>query len=89
MAVKQVDRKKNYQFEFSIDAFHYGNWTRFCNHRCNLFNAAPRAVYIDDIDPRRPLWAFFATRNIKVSSRKTLQLVRGAADGGAPETVAH
>jgi SET domain-containing protein len=59
--------KSAYTTEFTIDAFHYGNWTRFCNHKCNTPNAAPKAVYIDDRDPRRPLWVFFATRDIQAS----------------------
>ncbi len=69
-AIKTSQKKAQYEYEFSIDAFHFGNWTRFCNHRCNLNNAAPHAVYIDDVDPRRPLWVFFATRDIMVSQNQ-------------------
>lgn len=56
-----------YKYEFAVDAFFFGNFTRFCNHRCNLPNAGPRAVYIEDVDPRRPLWVFFALADILVS----------------------
>ena len=64
------DEPGGYKTEFTVDAFYYGNWTRFCNHRCNTSNAAPRPVYIDDIDPRRPLLVFFATKDIQVSQIK-------------------
>ncbi|GAA5909774.1 hypothetical protein JCM8208_005455 [Rhodotorula glutinis] len=49
---------------YSIDAFNVGNWTRFANHVCSGFNAAPRPVYVDDYDVSRPLWVYFALRDI-------------------------
>jgi len=68
---KLDDKHSGHKVEFCIDAFHFGNWTRFCNHKCNTNNAAPRPVYVDEIDPRRPLWVFFATQDIKVSHDQT------------------
>jgi hypothetical protein len=70
--VMMIQNRSKFKFEFSVDAFYYGNWTRFCNHRCYDYNAAPRTVYIDDIDPRRPLWVFFATRDIHPGEEITI-----------------
>jgi hypothetical protein len=41
-------------------------WTRFCNHSCQGFNASVRAVYVDDGNLARPLHVFFAIKDIKV-----------------------
>lgn len=56
--------KKKYTAASVVDAFSYGNWTRFCNHHCNTKNAAPRCVHVDDADPRRPLLVLFAIKDI-------------------------
>uniref|UniRef100_A0A0K3CF27 FGENESH: predicted gene_5.593 protein n=1 Tax=Rhodotorula toruloides TaxID=5286 RepID=A0A0K3CF27_RHOTO len=49
---------------YSIDAYNYGNWTRFANHVCEGFNVVPRPVYVDEGDVTRPLWVYFASRDI-------------------------
>ncbi|BGP47537.1 hypothetical protein JCM10450v2_003392 [Rhodotorula kratochvilovae] len=49
---------------FSVDAFTMGNWTRFANHVCEGFNVIPRPVYVDEGDLSRPLWVYFAFRDI-------------------------
>ncbi|GJN89445.1 hypothetical protein Rhopal_002431-T1 [Rhodotorula paludigena] len=49
---------------YSIDAFSMGNWTRFANHVCEGSNAVPRPVYVDEGDVSRPLWVFFARKDI-------------------------
>ncbi|KAH8925184.1 SET domain-containing protein [Atractiella rhizophila] len=48
---------------YCIDAFHYGNLTRFINHSCepNVFQSG---VYVDDGDETRPIMAFFAHKDI-------------------------
>ncbi|GAA5941675.1 uncharacterized protein JCM15063_002637 [Sporobolomyces koalae] len=53
-----------YSAVFSVDAFSYGNWTRFANHVCQDFNVVPRSIYIDDADITRPLWVYVALRDI-------------------------
>ncbi|BGP24119.1 hypothetical protein JCM10295v2_003021 [Rhodotorula toruloides] len=49
---------------YSIDAYNFGNWTRFANHVCAGFNVVPRPVYVDEGDVTRPLWVYFASRDI-------------------------
>ncbi|GAA5962897.1 hypothetical protein JCM21900_004441, partial [Sporobolomyces salmonicolor] len=50
---------------YSIDAFSYGNWTRFANHLCDGFNVVPRPVYVDEANVTRPLWVYVARKDIK------------------------
>lgn len=47
-------------------------WTRFCNHVCTDFNVLIRPVYIDEADVSRPLFVYFARRDIHVRSRHVL-----------------
>lgn len=42
-------------------------WTRFCNHVCMDWNVSIRPVYIDEADVARPLFVYFARRDIQVS----------------------
>lgn len=49
---------------YSVDAFLYGNISRFINHSCSA-NTAVVPVYIDDSDPTRPIFAMFAQKMIK------------------------
>ncbi|GAA5866559.1 hypothetical protein JCM8547_005459 [Rhodosporidiobolus lusitaniae] len=69
---KKIDKSKKDDDEedgtftsiYSIDAFCVGNWCRFANHVCAGFNAVPRAVYVDDNNVARPLWAYLANDSI-------------------------
>ncbi|GAA5926100.1 hypothetical protein JCM3775_005203 [Rhodotorula graminis] len=61
---EEVDNTPTFSSLYSIDAFNVGNWTRFANHVCEGFNVAPRPVYVDDGDVSRPLWVYFALRDI-------------------------
>lgn len=47
-------------------------WTRFANHVCEGSNVVPRPVYVDEGDVSRPLWVFFARKDIYVCSCSTL-----------------
>ena len=42
-------------------------WTRFCNHVCTDWNVSIRPVYVDEADVARPLFVYFARRDIQVS----------------------
>ncbi|CEQ40582.1 SPOSA6832_02229 [Sporobolomyces salmonicolor] len=57
---------------YSIDAFSYGNWTRFANHRCDGFNVVPRPVYVDEANVTRPLWVYVARKDIKPGEEITI-----------------
>ncbi|TNY22990.1 hypothetical protein DMC30DRAFT_390753 [Rhodotorula diobovata] len=49
-----------------------GNWTRFANHVCQGFNVVPRPVYVDEGDVSRPLWVYFALRDIHPGEEITI-----------------
>lgn len=42
-------------------------WTRFCNHVCTDWNVSIRPVYVDEADVARPLFVYFARRDIQLS----------------------
>ncbi|GAA5962181.1 hypothetical protein JCM3765_003889 [Sporobolomyces pararoseus] len=50
---------------YNVDAFSYGNWTRFANHNCQDFNVTVRTVYVDEANVTRPLWVYVAHKDIK------------------------
>lgn len=52
------------QCVYSVDAFFYGNISRFINHSCRA-NTAILPIYIDDDDPMRPIFAMFANKPIQ------------------------
>ncbi|GAA5870959.1 hypothetical protein JCM3774_003489 [Rhodotorula dairenensis] len=62
---------------YSVDAFHVGNWTRFCNHVCTDFNVLIRPVYIDEADVSRPLFVYFARRDIHPGEEITITYFGG------------
>ncbi|EFP80469.2 uncharacterized protein PGTG_06425 [Puccinia graminis f. sp. tritici CRL 75-36-700-3] len=55
---------------YSVDAFLYGNVSRFINHSCSA-NTVIVPVYIEDSDPTRPIFAMFAKKNIKTGTEIT------------------
>lgn len=55
---------------YSVDAFLYGNISRFINHSCNA-NTVVVPVYIEDSDPTRPIFAMFANKMIKTGKEIT------------------
>ncbi|GAA5991940.1 hypothetical protein JCM10908_002279 [Rhodotorula pacifica] len=57
---------------YSVDAFSLGNWTRFCNHVCSDWNATTRPVFIDEADVSRPLFVYFARRDIHPGEEITI-----------------
>ncbi|KAM0756015.1 SET domain-containing protein [Meredithblackwellia eburnea MCA 4105] len=65
---EKVDDSK-YESVYSVDAFHYGNWTRFCNHQCAEANTVVRSVYVDDQELTRPLLVFYANKDIKAGDQ--------------------
>ncbi|GAA5904790.1 uncharacterized protein JCM6883_003904 [Sporobolomyces salmoneus] len=64
---KDDDDDEGFTSIYDIDAFSYGNWTRFANHTCEGFNILPRAVYVDERNVTRPLWVYVAHRDIEGS----------------------
>lgn len=50
----------------AADIASFAQWTRFANHVCDGFNVVPRPVYVDEGDVTRPLWVYFASRDILV-----------------------
>ncbi|OAV97934.1 hypothetical protein PTTG_12012 [Puccinia triticina 1-1 BBBD Race 1] len=55
---------------YSVDAFLYGNVARFMNHSCSA-NTVIVPVYIDDVDPTRPIFAMFASKHLKADMEIT------------------
>lgn len=53
------------EFRLTIDAFHYGNVSRFFNHSCDP-NLMVWPCFVETHDPRRHELAFFANRDIDV-----------------------
>ncbi|KAJ7043582.1 hypothetical protein C8F04DRAFT_943351, partial [Mycena alexandri] len=49
--------------EYTVDAYHVGNFTRFLNNSCDP-NCKLNPCYIDEVDVGKPLLAFFAKRDI-------------------------
>ncbi|KZT55053.1 SET domain-containing protein [Calocera cornea HHB12733] len=47
----------------SIDAYHYGNFTRFLNHSCSP-NLTMHAAYINEVDVQKPLLVMYSSRKI-------------------------
>ncbi|GAA6012971.1 hypothetical protein JCM11491_000925 [Sporobolomyces phaffii] len=62
---------------YNVDAFSYGNWTRFANHVCVDYNMVPRCVYVDEINVTRPLWTYVARRDIKPGEELTISYFSG------------
>ncbi|ORY29803.1 hypothetical protein BCR39DRAFT_558921 [Naematelia encephala] len=59
------EESEDYKYSaFSIDAFHYGNYTRYFNHSCNP-NLAITQAYVYDFHPERPMLVIFACKNIE------------------------
>lgn len=56
---------------YTVDAFHWGNWTRFANHSCNS-NVGLASVYIEDYDIRKPRLAFITRRDIAKDEELTI-----------------
>lgn len=56
-------------------------WTRFCNHVCTDWNTMTRPVYIDEADLSRPLFVYFACRDIQV------RLSGLCGKGGSPSPI--
>ncbi|KAM0792576.1 hypothetical protein ACM66B_005238 [Microbotryomycetes sp. NB124-2] len=50
--------------QWSVDAFFYGSWTRFCNHRCSTWNVSVVPVYVDEGSISRPLNILVAAQDI-------------------------
>ncbi|KAK4703842.1 hypothetical protein P7C70_g2373, partial [Phenoliferia sp. Uapishka_3] len=71
-AETNVAEAPEYKSLYSLDAFHYGNWTRFCNHECQGSTAIVIPVYVDEGDVRRPLLVFFARQDIEPGRQITI-----------------
>ncbi|MBW0469195.1 hypothetical protein O181_008910 [Austropuccinia psidii MF-1] len=87
----QVPEDSEVEGVYSVDAFLYGNISRFINHSCNA-NTAVVPVYIDDGDPTRPIFAMFANKMIKTGKEITTSYSDPHAvseDQGATKTGNH
>ncbi|KAK4053161.1 hypothetical protein OIV83_001896 [Microbotryomycetes sp. JL201] len=58
----EIEDKAGYLW--AVDAFYYGSWTRFCNHRCSTWNASIMPVYVDEGCIERPLNILVAAKDI-------------------------
>lgn len=57
---------------FTVDAYEYGNISRFVNHSCEP-NLTVYSVYINNIHPEMPELAFFAKRDIEAGEELTIK----------------
>ncbi|QRV79725.1 SET domain protein [Ceratobasidium sp. AG-Ba] len=67
---------------YSVDAFHAGNFTRFLNHSCSP-NLVLSALYVEDPDIRKPWLAFFNEYEIKAGQELTFSYT--GMDANDPE----
>lgn len=63
-------KEDNGHSKYTVDAFQYGNFTRFINHSCNP-NLTVYNVWIDYLDPSMHDIAFFTVRNIQQGEELT------------------
>lgn len=71
--------------EFTIDASHFGNVSRFFNHSCDP-NMAIWAIYINHIDPRLHELAFFAIKDIGPGEELTFDYCPDSSSQIEPNT---
>lgn len=66
---------------FTIDAYRYGNASRFINHSCDP-NLHVYSVWVDSLDPRLPRIGLFAKRDIYVKEELTFdyRMISNTAD---------
>jgi len=63
--ISASDQDDTYHYSaYSVDAFHYGNFTRFFNHSCDP-NLAITQAYVRDYHPERPLLVIFSCRDVR------------------------
>jgi len=73
------DDGENAEGKFSVDAYKYGNWSRFINHSCEP-NMSVFPVIWDSIPEfNQPHLAFVATRAIPASTELTIDYAPGFA----------
>lgn len=60
----------NAEKPYTIDAYEYGNMSRFMNHSCDP-NCAIWVVYIDCLDPNLPRLGIFTRRSLEVGEELT------------------
>ncbi|KAG6879293.1 hypothetical protein C0992_003778 [Termitomyces sp. T32_za158] len=56
--------KEDWDIQYTVDAYHAGNFTRFLNHSCDP-NCSLVSCYINDSDLQKPLLTVFARRDIE------------------------
>lgn len=64
--------------QFAIDAFHYGNYTRYFNHNCDP-NLIIVQAYVKDFHPERPVLAIFTRRDVRKNEELCISY-RGVMD---------
>jgi len=65
------DDDQAFRPQYSVDAWHFGNLSRFINHCC-VPNVQLRCCYIDEGDDTKPLLAMFATSKIHPGEQVTI-----------------
>ncbi|KAG0144666.1 hypothetical protein CROQUDRAFT_134244 [Cronartium quercuum f. sp. fusiforme G11] len=65
-----IDWEKGVQSLYVVDAFWFGNISRFINHSCDP-NTSILPIYIDDNDHTRPIFAMFANKVIRTGEEVT------------------
>jgi histone-lysine N-methyltransferase SETDB1 len=68
------DEHENDDSCFILDAKHYGSISRFYNHSCKP-NVHIQNVFINSHDPRFPVIALFACRNIRAGEGESLSFL--------------
>ena len=88
----------NYDSPHTIDAFEFGNMSRFMNHSCDP-NCAIWAVFIDCLDPNLPRLGIFTKRRLEAGEELTFDYNVGSGPAneshqnssitGSPKKVSH
>ncbi len=62
-SAREADDDSSYS-SYSVDAFHFGNFTRYFNHSCDP-NLAITQAYVGDWHPERPSLVIFTRRDVR------------------------
>lgn len=62
-SAREEDDDSSYS-SYSVDAFHFGNFTRYFNHSCDP-NLAITQAYVGDWHPERPSLVIFTRRDVR------------------------
>lgn len=74
----------NQERPYTIDAYAYGNMSRFMNHSCDP-NCAIWAAYVDCLDPNLPRLAIFTRRRLEAGEELTFDYNMGSGSAVGEE----